>query len=66
MWGSLEWRENLKDVSVNATLHRNMKLVQELNMKYTRRKSKLEWAKTGEFTLDDATRMLKDARVEIS
>jgi len=60
-WGLNAWRKTLISEPVNAILSRNMRLLEELHAKYTKRPDRPAHAKPGEFILEDANQIFEDA-----
>lgn len=64
VWGRNAWRQTLISEPVNAVLNRNMRLLEELHSKYTKRPDRPAHAKPGEFVIEDAYKMFDDAQIK--
>lgn len=63
VWGSHEWRKTMQTEPVNNVLYLNKHLLQELHSKYSCRLGRPEFAKPGEFIIEDALLIFSDAKI---
>ena len=63
-WGQKDWRVNLLNERVNGVLNLNMRLLEDLHSMFTRRQGRPAFVKPGDFCLDDAHALFKEARIK--